>query len=247
MPALILTPENVSKTLYSMNRNYQGQQSWREAFYNTELAEQQTLSGLQYDYNQALGEAYLSSLQNAQAISSSSLGQGYKEQAMQANLNDLHSAYDEYRKVYLENAVKTQQQYSSVEQNLQNTLNQASQNVIKYQDAYFDYLKYLQGMADEGKLDISGDDWSKYTVTENEMRRLKTKEELLFPGELYDTEGNITEQGLDFYNFVEQLGAKGVYSWFNYLYNYKKDIYDWATAPSYDARYTNYDMYRNIR
>lgn len=141
--AFVLGSDDVAKTLYDMNKNYQGQQTWRQAFIDTDLAEEKALSELKYDYSKDVAEAYATSLQNRNAILDTSLGQGYKQQAIEQNAMNLQEAFEQYRQNYLQNTAKVEERYGQIENSISGSLNEqasAIANIVNLIPEYYNKI-----------------------------------------------------------------------------------------------------------
>lgn len=140
---------------------YQGAQDWRTSML-TGIAEQERagikeygyteardIAETKYDYNQAIRDAYASTAKNDAAIMKSNLGQGYKNLYLGENQMALQEAYDSYRKSYL-------QQKSKIEEQSQigiDSILKQSENATEYvEKTYQEQLEYLnESLAAEGK------------------------------------------------------------------------------------------------
>ena len=264
--AYVLDTNSIKSQLYNMNRDYYGEQSWRKLYLQTSLAEQQALSNLQYDYGQAINEAYASAMQQESAIQSSALGQGYKDALLYDTESALREAFDSYRQNY-QSAVSTiQQETATSNQAITDELTKQAQYTTKMFDSSFNYLQDLFNLYNDGEIvDDKGqvvnifateDNWKKYTTTdENGQIRLKTKDELLAGGVdnegLVDKEGNLTIAGVDFFDQMlnEQAFTGRGKSFGSWLRETDEDLYNWAQAYNpydYTEAGTNFGSFKTM-
>ena len=126
--AYIVSNEDLKRQLYNLNRNYYGEQTWRNLYLQTSLGKEQALSDIKYDYGQAMNEAYASAMAQQSAIENSALGQGYKEALLTDTDAALREAFDTYRANY-------QSAVSTIEENTA-TANQAITDELTKQAEY---------------------------------------------------------------------------------------------------------------
>lgn len=246
----ILNKSDIAKTLYDMNKDYEGNKTWVSALNNVNMAEQRAMEDLQYDYGKAIGEAYASSLSNNTAIADSSLGQGYKQRLIEQNMMDVHDAFERYRSNYLTNKEQLASTYNDTRNEIYSNLNDLAANNQRFEEATY---AYLQELAKRQPTLYEDERWSRYFVEdENDGWRLRTKEDLFAVGtpnsgaylvETSPGEYELTEAGKDYYR--QLYGNTDYYTFQQFLSDNSKydDLVDWANSASGDYGYTNRDVY----
>jgi hypothetical protein len=261
---------DVAKQLREMNKTYYNDEQIRDMFMDTALSEQRAVSSLNYDYSQAVNDAYVASLQNRNAIYDTALGQGYKQQLVQQNQADLQSAFEQYRNNYMTNLSNIEKNTSSINYDItnlyKNQIEMSEQQaglINDYFTAHFDYLQAL-GKDETGRFDnlFNTQAFNDYFVTTDEGgRRIKTTEELMTAsvdkegsdGGFYytDEQGNqyITDYGLKMLSLLESTGtfkeADG-YSFGSYLEGANEKLWKWANELSSEYGMTGSEVFRKL-
>jgi hypothetical protein len=215
-------------------------------------------------YDESISKAYNSAYSQSGVINSSNLGSGFKEALSSDVENSLKQAYESYRNTYASSLSSIEQQASSAIKSIDDELLLQSKNTKSYIDSIYDYLSdlYIRSKGSEdGKIlqdeylnNLFTNDplWKRWTTAVTDEsgaeigRSLIDKNTLL--NELYDAEGNINEQGRDFYNqMMYSLGTSdGVnYSYGKYLSENKPELLEWATSTNLQG-VSNYDMVRGL-
>lgn len=235
----IVTTSDAARFLKDMNRDYYGRKTWEQAFGNIDLAEQQQIGSLGYDYSKAIGEAYAAAYKNKQGIMASNLGQGYKEQAMISNEEALNQAFETYRQNYLSGVSKVETEANKARTELGEQLNTQAENVAKLMNAPFGsedkegYIQWLFGQADtDEKLKTyieSNPTFERYFKETDTGKELKDSYELRQM--LRDEQGYLSKEGTNVYDQLFNLGSTvgDKYSFGRWLAESDKDLYDWAT------------------
>lgn len=222
------------RQLKEMNKNYVTDEQYRDLYSAVSLAEQRAASDLAYDYANAINQAYLSSKQNELAIDYSSVGQGYKSQLYEANRADLQSAYDEYRKNYMENAQSLANNYNTANENIykayasqEQYFANEMQNVEDYRRAHYDYIVNLFNNYAETNPEIFDNEYlNKFVVRdENGIVVSPITYEQFFT---VDDEGYMTQEAVDLLSYVENILPDNAQSFSEYLYKENEDLFNWA-------------------
>lgn len=235
-----MSTEDIARTLYDMNKTYDGQKSWEKMFQTVDAAENMEQSALAYNYADAIGSAYASSLQNR---NNSSVLFGD-----QSSVNDLNlsKAFDEYRKNYLSGQQSISSAYNEQRNTITSSLQTQAQNMESYRRAHYAYLKSL---AEKFPSLYENAEFANYFATDDEGKTyLKGENALFAPGVFQDYEGNLTELGKDFYRQMLTYGSSKddhAYTFQDFLNESEeyKGLADWAMSESADAGYTNRDVF----
>lgn len=226
MRAYTLSTEDVAKTLYELNKNYEGQQVWREAFVNTELAEQQALESVKYDYAKAANQAYAASMANENALLNSNLGQGYKQQMSERNALDLQSAFEQYKQNYLKNTGDITSSYDEVRSGILSSLHAQAEPMSKIINLIPEYYSAMYEQ-EPGLLDDAV--WSKYV--DSSTGQLKSFGDVFATGN-----GLVTGDAVNGYEltpagikaYAELLTKNSGYTFGNFLTDNKfTELYDY--------------------
>ena len=241
--ARILTMDNVKEQLKKYNTDYEGRRTWSQLYGSIDLSAQQALEQSKYDYSSAINDAYIAANKEKSLIASSTLGQGYKQEALADIDFSLNEAFNTYRTNYLSQVSQIESNAAQAASGIDALLEKQAENVKLYQEMPYQYLSNLYERAygsDQYEADkklsslFEGNaNWSKYVVNDevNGGKRLLTEEELY--DSLYDSAGNLTIKGADFYDqMLNELGtlygeSYGFYSW---LANENKDLYEWSQS-----------------
>lgn len=263
------TKNNVAKQLKELNRDYYGRKTWSQLYGSVDMAEQSYISSLTQDYAKDVSDAYASSFRQMGAINNSSLGQGFKEDAI-ADLDlALSEAYDSYRRNYLSNVSTVQQNSEEARLQIDNTLLQEAENYSNLQNSIYPYLQQLydrsQGLNDY-ELDLNlqkrfneDPSWSKYLVDVKDeednvvSKRLMTEQELYERNFDMDANGSgmINKSGIDFYDqMLNQLSQEHEgYGYYEWLSKENPELYDWALSKNnynYTESGTNLGTFKTL-
>lgn len=220
---MIYDANNIKRQLYESNRGYNQRKSWENLFLQNDLVGQKSNTQANTSFAEVMNTAYMSSMAGNRQIAGSNLGQGFKDTFFEQNEQDIQKAYD----TYSQNLADTRQSINdNVYENAlsieQAALNQ-SEYIKDYADQHFKYLEQLYADYEAGNNTVFDDpQWSKYLfeVKDNAgvatgEKRLLTRDELTAPAfieginkekewtSLYDSEGNLTTRGLDFFDQME--------------------------------------------
>ena len=242
----VLTEQQAKQQLKQLNRDYLGRQTWEKMYGQIDLGTRQAESALTYDYAKAVGEAYQSSIAAEQNIMSSNVGQGFKEQAMYSNEQALQDAYNSYLQNYKKGISEIETSATKATDEVTSALETEAANTKLMQESAYNYLQYLYKNYSDNPM-FQEELWKRYLTSEGDTTRLKTWEEL--SPELYDTKGNLTIKGADFYDQMMNQISQGTYSdtskygeitdYYSWLQSENSDLYDWTKSYNpYD-----YSMY----
>lgn len=239
MADIYLTPGDAKRALLEANRDYYGRKTWQQAFGGIDLAEQQQLGSLQYDYSKAIGKAYAAAHKNQQSIMSSNLGQGFKEQAMLSNEEALAQAFETYRQNYLSSISNVEKEATAARTELGEQLTTQAENVASFLNAPFGtdteegYIQWLYNKFEEsdkykGKF-ATDPTFARYMKEENGQQILKTSDEIRT---MLREEGgtNLSAEATNIYDQLFNLGATygEEYGYGRWLSETNPELYDWA-------------------
>lgn len=263
----VWTSKNVANQLYEQNRDYNNRQTWHTALAENTAQGATALAELERQYNTATNEAYVSYLKNKNALQNSAVvGEG-KDELLSQNDLALQEAYDSYRNSLAEGSAQIASAVAESETAINKALEEQAQYTADYANLHWDYLEQLFYDYGQGENTIFDSKlWSKYTVDEpvldaegNPMyddqgnpvteKRIMTRDELA--SQLYDENGNLTMQGVDFYDQIENAVAQGGtgMSWGDYLAENNEDLFNWATSYNpynYTFEGTNAGTFRTM-
>jgi hypothetical protein len=269
---MILTRNEVSSQLKQLNKSYISDEYFRNALNETTLLENQALANLEYDYGQAVNQAYAASMDANKAIQNSALGTGYKEAALVENQNALLDAFNQYKQNYVSNKQSVIANYDKINQSIYDAYQQqeekfASQaeTFIEYWDEYYNYADWLWK---QGNYDIfeNGELKPFTTLDEFGAPRLKTRSELFDQGGdgAFVTEnGELTNAGKHYLDVIENARFEGMPTFGEYLSENNRDLWNWASEVSeeyglsgaglfreatgrggdYESKYSSYDWH----
>lgn len=263
----VWTSKNVANQLYEQNRDYNNRQTWHTALAENTAQGATALAELERQYNTATNEAYVSYLKNKNALQNSAVAGEGKDELLSQNDLALQEAYDSYRNSLTEGSAKIASAVVESETAINEALEEQAQYTADYANLHWDYLEQLFYDYSQGENTIFDSKlWSKYTVDEpvldaegNPMydeqgnpvteKRIMTRDELA--SQLYDENGNLTMQGVDFYDQIENAVAQGGtgMSWGDYLAENNEDVFNWATnynPYNYTFEGTNAGTFRTM-
>lgn len=263
----VWTSKNVANQLYEQNRDYNNRQTWHTALAENTAQGATALAELERQYNTATNEAYVSYLKNKNALQNSAVAGEGKDELLSQNDLALQEAYDSYRNSLAEGSAQIASAVAESEIAINKALEEQAQYTADYANLHWDYLDQLFHDYSQGENTIFDSKlWSKYTVDEpvldaegNPMyddqgnpvteKRIMTRDELA--SQLYDENGNLTMQGVDFYDQIENAVAQGGtgMSWGDYLAENNEDLFNWATSYNpynYTFEGTNAGTFRTM-
>lgn len=261
---MITTTSGYKKALEESERDVFGNYTWRQAAsnidYQTQLAEAQA----RQLYGEDVATAYQAATQQRQMIGASALGEGTKARLEQSLADTMSAAYDKYMADYQTNlstiATSEQKAYSELDKALEERATYMGQ----YEQEHYKYLQKLdewyqsqiknaldenaRTQAEQAYADFTSSiDWSKFYNTNEQGATLKTWEQLTTPVldpetglyvSLFDSSGNLTDAGRNFYDQMENYYASRMAkegetlppSFQEYLYSANPKLYDWANT-----------------
>lgn len=263
----VWTANNVAGQLYEQNRDYNNRKTWQSLFSQNANTAMQAENQLVQDYSKATTQAYTSYLQNKNAIENSAYVGSGKQALLSDNEQILQDAYNSYRNSLSEGQSAISEALTEGDTAISEALQQQAQYTADYANAHWDYLEQLYYDYTQGENTVFDSKlWSKYVTNTavldengNPMydekgepiteARIMTRDELA--SQLYDANGNLTLQGVDFYDQIENAIAqsgKGM-SWGDYLASNNEDLFNWATSYNpynYTFEGTNAGTFRTM-
>lgn len=247
------TSSEMKSYLAEANRDYTGRKTWESMYGAIDYSGQKALSQAESSYGEAVGQAYESSLKNAQDIMSSNIGTGYKSEALMANQDALAQAYASYQQNYLSNAQAIQQNINTATQQVDAALTTQAKNMISLYDTGYQYLQNLYDRFTENYDDKTNpfytDDMFKRYLTDN--GELKSRQE--YEAEWFNEEGELTLQGQDFFDQMLNYYATSAdpelrqYSYGAWLQEQDPDLFEWARSYNpydYETGAKNINMFQ---
>ena len=234
----------------------------------TYLAAEAQKGAYKSQYEQALDKAYQTSLEQRSNILNSNLIAGTKREMLSDTDVALQDAYSSYLATLQGNIADVEaqeaKQYASIGKELSTVKEQAdklltteAENITKGIDYAFDYLQEVGKYAEqtEGGLEALYNDpnWNRYIEkyteegSEEPMYRMYSREQLSRPridvetGEqlgLYDSMGNLTKAGQDFFDqminfdWTDYGALKDMQSYGSFVAGKDKDFYNWLAGEN---------------
>lgn len=227
-----LTTGQYKTVLQESNRDYYNRKTWENLFSQNQQSAIAAENQLVKDYTQASTAAYTSYLQNRANIESSALFGESKQKMLSENQLNLEEAYNTYRQNLAQNEQTIQKSYQEGASAIDEALTQRAENFAAYENAAYDYTKYLfekapqlaadprfanyftqdavwDETANEGKGDWERDDEGNIKYGD---ARLKTVDELYKDYYTYNEESGqyeSNEELTDYLDFVENYIGQG--------------------------------------
>ena len=234
----------------------------------TYLAAEAQKGAYKSQYEQALDKAYQANLEQRSNILNSNLIAGTKKEMLSDTDIALQDAYSSYLSTLQGSIADVEaqeaKQYASIDKELSTVKEQAdklltteAENITKGIDYAFDYLQEVGKYAEqtEGGLEALYNDpnWSRYIEKyteegrEEPMYRMYSREQLSRPridvetGEqlgLYDSMGNLTKAGQDFFDqminfdWTDYGALKDMQSYGSFVAGKDKDFYNWLAGEN---------------
>lgn len=234
----------------------------------TYLAAEAQKGAYKSQYEQALDRAYQANLEQRSNILNSNLIAGTKREMLSDTDIALQDAYSSYLATLQGSIADVEaqeaKQYASIGKELSTVKEQAdklltteAENITKGIDYAFDYLQEVGKYAEqtEGGLEALYNDpnWSRYIEkyteegSEEPMYRMYSREQLSRPridvetGEqlgLYDSMGNLTKAGQDFFDqminfdWTDYGALKDMQSYGSFVAGKDKDFYNWLAGEN---------------
>lgn len=227
-----VTATQMQKTLYESNRDYYNRKTWENLIAGTQQSAMAAENQLVKQYTDASTAAYTSYLQNRANIEASNLYGQSKQNMLSDNRINLEEAYNTYRQNLAQNEQALQKSYQENVSAVNEALAERAENFVAYENAAYDYTKYLfekapqlaadprftnyftqdaiwDETANEGKGDWKRDDEGNIKYGN---ARLKTVDELYKDFYTYNKELNRYESNedlTDYLDFVENYIGQG--------------------------------------
>lgn len=262
--AIPFTASQAKTNLYNENRDYYNRKTWENLLSQQQQSAIAAENQLVKDYTQASTAAYTSYLQNRANIESSALFGESKQKMLASNQLNLEEAYNTYRQNLVQNEQSVASSYEQNVSSINEALEQQAKYTAQYESSHYGYL---QDLVEQNPWLLNNADFSKYVtrdILRNEETgeyltdesgqyqydepRLKSMQELYYGDDglltaVLDEEGNktgeyeLTPEGADFYDMVENLvasgsieGLTGAKSWQQYLEETNPDLAEWARS-----------------
>ena len=231
----------------SVNRDYLGRNTWNQAFGRIGDSYTAGKNSLDYNYGQAVSDAYRSSSYAKSQIAGSDLGQGYKQLAMSEADAAMQNAFDSYRSNYLSQMSQLEEGTAKAVGEYNTLLNTQAENQAAYANHAFNYLSYLY----ENNKDAFSNSAAlgRYAVYEDgEIVGVKSIDEL--QAGMFNPDGTLNEAGIDYINMVQNYGASGntgQYTFTNYLMEKDPKLLGWLSSPDkYSYGKTNLNSFNDV-
>ena len=264
-----VTATQMQKTLYESNRDYYNRKTWENLIAGTQQSAMAAENQLVKQYTDASTAAYTSYLQNRANIEASNLYGQSKQNMLSDNRINLEEAYNTYRQNLAQNEQAVQKSYQEGVGAVDKALEKQAEYTAQYESSHYGYL---QDLVKQNPWLLNNADFSRYVtrdILRNEETgeylmddagqyqydepRLKSMQELYYGADglltpILDENGNktgqyeLTPEGADFYDMVENLvasgsieGITGAKSWQQYLEETNPELAEWARS------YNQYD------
>lgn len=262
--AIPFTASQAKTNLYNENRDYYNRKTWENLLSQQEQSAIAAENQLVKDYTQASTAAYTSYLQNRANIENSALFGESKQKILSENQLNLEEAYNTYRQNLAQNEQAVQKSYQEGVSAVDKALEKQAEYTAQYESSHYGYLQdlvkqnpWLLNNADFSRYvtkDIlRNEETGEYLVDESgqyqyDEPRLKSMQELYYGADglltpILDENGNktgeyeLTPEGADFYDMVENLVASGsiegiadAKSWQQYLEETNPELAEWARS-----------------
>lgn len=138
-----VTATQMQKTLYESNRDYYNRKTWENLIAGTRQSAMAAENQLVKQYTDASTAAYTSYLQNRANIEASDLYGQSKQNMLSDNRINLEEAYNTYRQNLAQNEQALQKSYQENVSAVNEALAERAENFVAYENAAYDYTKYL--------------------------------------------------------------------------------------------------------
>ena len=231
----IFTSNMLKQQLKELNTTYEGKKTWENLYGNISMAEQQAMSSLKQNYSSAIGEAYLSSLQEEQNILSSNIGQGYKEQMLNENEAALEAAFAAYQQNYLENVENVKTSIGEAVNKISDLETTQANYAKEFYNTPYAYLEYLKENYEDAGL-WSNEYYSRFLNADKELLSWNdiVLKEKLFNNDLSSSEAELTEKGTAFYQqiLLDNALQKNVPTYWEWLGDNNSELFDWLISAN---------------
>lgn len=231
---MVYTADTAKKQLLESNRDYNNRLTWQNLYNENTLAASRAENQLVKQYTDASAAAYVSYMQNQNAIRNSNIVGAGRQSLLNENQQALMDAYSSYRSNLQEGTSAIQSAAAEQEANITSALEKQAQYTADYTNAHYDYLVelYNRYQNSENKIFDEGSQWYKYTtvdpmedeegnyvfdeegniVYDEANRRLKNWDELVNPAyeEVANPDGTITKEYTSLFDENGNLTIAGV-------------------------------------
>lgn len=251
----ILTGQQAAAQIYNSDRDYQNRLTWQNMLRTNDLSAGRMAQQLENEYASATVDAYTSYLSNKAAVENSALVGSGKNLAMEQADQVYSEAYQSYMNSLVEGQTQVENARAQQEQAILDAMSEQGENIAAYNNLHWDYLNKLWEDYTAGENDIfSGENGTPYLFREKFLKEVETDENGVpvdenavqignkwyilndrdeLAGRLYNEDGTLTEEGIDFYDSLENAAANGLIdavSWGDYLSETNPELFDWANA-----------------
>lgn len=231
---MVYTADTAKKQLLESNRDYNNRLTWQNLYNENTLAASRAENQLVKQYTDASAAAYVSYMQNQNAIRNSNIVGAGRQSLLNENQQALMDAYSSYRSNLQEGTSAIQSAAAEQEANITSALEKQAQYTADYTNAHYDYLVELYNRYQNGENSIFDENgqWYKYTtidptvdeegnyvfdeegniVYDEANRRLKNWDELVNPAyeEVTNPDGTITKEYTSLFDENGNLTIAGV-------------------------------------
>lgn len=246
----ITTLDNMKDALRNLNKDYYGNKTFASLYGANYLSGEAQKSSIARSYNEAMEQAYTSSLAQRSAVQESNIGQGAKQEMMSDLDVALNYAYSQYMSRQATDVAKVNQAVAEGASAIDTALTEQATNALGLKEAAESYYTWLYenqfNLPDSNQFvsdpmlsaylteveekDMTSD--GKYIERDGKYYRQKTLEELQKEENWFDAEGNLGSKAQDFYDKMFNYGSTygNVPSFDAYLKEKNTKLYDWANA-----------------
>lgn len=251
----ILTGQQAAAQIYNSDRDYQNRLTWQNMLQTNDLNAGRMAQQLENEYASATVDAYTSYLSNKAAVENSALVGSGKNLAMTQADQVYSDAYQSYMNSLVEGQTQVENARAQQEQAILDAMSEQGENIAAYQNAHWDYLKRLWEDYNNGENDIfSGDNGMGKVFRQKFLKEVETDENGVptdenavqignkwyvmqneddLAGLLYNPDGTLTGEGIDFYDALENAAATGIIdglTFGDYLSETNPELLEWANA-----------------
>ena len=244
----ITTLENMKDALRNLNKDYYGNKTFASLYGANYLSGEMQKGTIAQSYNDAMEQAYKSSLAQRSAVQASNIGQGAKKEMLSDLDVALEDAYSQYMANQGQSIASVNEAVTEGASAIDTALTTQAENTLGLKEALENYYADLyteQLQSPDTNLFTNDVNFSNFLVeipeenlatTENYIERdgkyyrQKTLAELQAEENWYDEKGNLGTKAQDFYdkmlNYASTYGGATTFG--DYLKSKDKDLYKWA-------------------
>ena len=268
---MITTASDYKKALQESERDIFGNRTWSQQYASIDYARKKAEAAISQQYGEDIAKAYQAATVQRSAIADTALGEGIKGLLQNDISSALSSAYDKYMSNLQTNTATLQSNIEQSYSEIDKMLEERAEKFAEFDPEHYNYLKYVSDWLEEPGREQAREKfydnplWSKFfNIDEQGNATLRSWEDLSRPvydeqtGEyvsFYDSNGNLTRYGKDFYQLVEtyyesQMPEEGETlppSFASYLYSEKPDLYKWINEDNiYGVALNSFAENKNI-